>query len=183
MITEPEYWKSEILNCATSLRDKIEQQRWPRSSVGHLERTVMTACYGARKLHEAGHVDRDQFHAPVSVRVHSSLGSRITSENWRELDLHYDLNNAIQVQRKLSFVCNQLIHSFVFMPILSSASNKGLSGIAFNSDRSSRDSLYYLETWALIDALAQIGDGYVGRPTIFNVGPNGELNLATVQSG
>lgn len=183
MITEPQYWKTEILNCASSLRDKIDQKRWSSVSIGHLERMTMSACYGVRKLYESGYIDETKFHEPIQLRNHPTLGKGITSENWRDIDLYYDLKNSYVEDHKFSFLCNQFIHSFVFIPVLKGGSDNGLQGIAFNSDRSKKNSLYYVEIWKLIDALAKSGDGYIGRPTIFNVGSNGELTLSDNQNG
>lgn len=183
MITEPQYWKTEILNCASFLRDKIDQKRWGSVSIGYLERITMSACYGARKLYESGYIDENDFHTPIQLRVHSTLGKGITSKNWRDLNLHYDLNCSSIENHKYSFLCNQFIHSFVFIPVLKSEADRGLQGIAFNSDRSKKNSLFYIDIWNLIDVLAKLGDGYIGRPTIFNIGPNGGLVLAKEQQG
>lgn len=178
MITQPKYWKLQILDCASQLRDKASQKQWTEISIGYLERIVMTACYSSRKLYESGHIEKDIFYSSISMTVHKSLGNKINENNWRKLDLLYCLDNADKIEKDFCYVCNQIIHSYVFMPVLKGKNDKGLAGIAFNSDKSSKKYLFYLELWTLIGILGECGNGYIGKPTIFNVGPNGELNLA-----
>lgn len=178
MITEPQYWKNEIFKCALYLSEKVDQRRWNSVSVGYLERASMSACYGVRKLFESNYISSCEFNMPIPLRVHPSLGKGITSENWRQMELHYDLTSSVAKDYKFSFLCNQFIHSFVFIPVVKGAADFGLKGIAFNSDRSKKNALYYIDIWDLIDSLARYGGGYVGRPEAYKYCPDRGLVLA-----
>lgn len=169
------------MKMASELRDKGYQKRWTNQSSGRLERIVMLSCYAARKLSESGHIKNDSFQAELDLRVYKSHDGSFPLDDWTRPDVYYDLSKWSHEKRAFSFVCNQIIHSKIFLPVLKSGSDKGLKGLVFNSDKTSRRSLYFVDLWDLIPILAKIGDGYIGKPTIFNVGPNGELSLAEEQ--
>lgn len=178
MISSPQFWKSQIFDGASELRDKIEQKQWPSRSVGRLERIIMTSCYAIRKLYEAGYIDDEVYHEEIPLRQFNVKNQGLSEKDWCNIGQLYDLERSKKIEKKFSYFCNQMIHSRIFFPIVRSPDDKGLFGVAFNSDRTSKHSLYYIQVWDLIDSLAKAGDGYVGKPVRMNVGTNGELTIA-----
>lgn len=78
--------------------------------------------------------------------------------NWDKIDLFYDLDQPVVERRSVLFLCNQFIHSFVFVPDLDDLDC--LSGVFFASDRQRHSRLLRLDLDTIIALYELVGSDY-----------------------
>ncbi len=177
MIWESQYWRDDLHRRALVLRDKKRQRRWSSISFGLLEQTVMLGFYSIRKLAEAHKIPRSKYEQPVNLFFYHAKGKPVTMLNWHNLDDLYDVNVPSETREPLSFVSNQIIHSFIFMPILEA--KHGLDRIVFNSDRTRKAGIYCIKVDEVIRVFTSVSGSYVGKGTYFHLTKDGGLKVMT----
>jgi hypothetical protein len=95
---------------------------------------------------------------PINVAIYPSKGKDVTIYNWDKIYKFYDLEAKQLSQRDLRFICNQIIHSYVFLPDIDD--NGVFQAIVFCSDRERNINLFEIEVNDLINALRVIGKDY-----------------------
>jgi len=158
VILESAPWKDELLKIAFRLEKRKQQRRWLESSFSRLEKEVFIAAYCIRKLFEAAKTSSSIATFQFKVKAHCFIGTDITSFNRYEFEEHYDLRQPEIISKDVSFICNQLVHSYVFAPDLKRAG--GLKGIFFCSDWERHKWLYRLDIDELIRYLKKVGRDY-----------------------
>ncbi|MDQ7837229.1 MAG: hypothetical protein RDU59_01905 [Thermodesulfobacteriota bacterium] len=143
---------------ATALERKKSQQRWPEASFAVVEKTVMIGCYCIRKLIESHKLSAHLARQSIRLRAFPHSGRPVTHMNWDMIGKLYDLDSPSDCAAELTWVCNQLIHSFVFVP--SFTENGSFDGVFFCSDRERHKSLYQVPVDRLIRLFRQVGNDY-----------------------
>jgi len=157
MICESWPWREELLHVAERLAARCTQQRWTERSAFLLERDIMVSAYAIRKLCEALKLSTAFNTQDVPLTEYSLRGSAPDQQNWHNLDRFYDFENAHEVTVKPMELCNQIIHSRVFMRC-TVADGHGLDGIFVSSDRASRKCLYFVKVDTLVGLFRQAGE-------------------------
>ena len=155
MIWESSYWKEGLLRHAGSIARRRTLKRWTDRSVAALEKDMMIGFYSIRKLIEAHKVSDEIRDRSISLQAYPSTGRPVTSMNWHKIDEKYNLNRSTRFQKPLSWICSQIVHSFVFMPCFDEGGR--LDSVLFNSDRTRRQHLYSIgvdEVIALFEEIA-----------------------------
>jgi hypothetical protein len=70
----------------------------------------------------------------------------------------YDFNVANKETRSLRFICNQIIHSYVF--VIVENERGGLEGIVFSSDKDKDSKLYFMDTRQIVEVFRLVGNDY-----------------------
>ena len=174
MIHDSSYWKDSLRKHAEMLNEKLEQRVWRGSSFSKVEQSVMLSCYIVRKLAEAKKIADSKFQVPLKMRHFRATGKTVDLLNNHKMDSLYHLGEGTDIIKPLSYVANQLIHSFVFVPVFESVGK--IQGFAFNSDRSKSKELYMLKLRTLVEALAACADSYITKATYFRL-KNGEMEV------
>ena len=78
--------------------------------------------------------------------------------NWHRFDELYDFSAPRHESRDLLYICNQFIHSYVFVLGLSDAG--GFDNVLFASDRARHDSLFRITAQQIIDLFEGVGTDY-----------------------
>ncbi len=172
MISDSSYWKKTLAGHAEAIQVKLRQRRWREESFLIVEQAVMLSCYIVRKLAEAKKIADSKFQAPLALRAFDATGKTVDLLNNHRLNELYVLEQGRSLSKPLSYIANQLIHSYVFVPVFGESNR--LSGIAFNSDRSKNRELYMLELAPLAEAFAACANSHLSQVTFFRV-ENGEL--------
>lgn len=133
MIYESGYWKADLLKRADKLYRRTQQRRWSETSLARFEQEVMLGFYAVRKLQEARKISGRLWNRPVPLIQFRSSGKAVRHLNWDRIDVLYKLDTPDCVQRPLSFVTNQVIHSYVFVPGFDESNR--LVNLFFASDR------------------------------------------------
>jgi len=158
MIFDAQYWKRDLKRLANQLRNWQTQRRWPRASFGSLEKSIMVGFYAIRRLLEAFQpmlpIERADLY---QLTVFPSSNKRFSQLIWPNVHEHFDLAKPKTDRQPLSFICNQVIHSYVFAPW--SDANGRLAGIFFSSDRKKHCELFRMEIEAIIKLFEQVAMG------------------------
>ena len=167
MIWEPAYWKEELFRKANRLKRRQIQRRWVERSHARLEMDVMIGFYSIRKLIESHEISDELRDRPVPLRRYPWTGRDVTFMKWDKIDQNYDLESPVALKQSVTWIANQLIHSFVFMAICSEGG--GLESILFNSDYTRRKNLYEIGINQLIALFEEVGANDPGTMcAIFN---------------
>lgn len=125
----------------------------------------MLSGYAVRKLLEAHKISDELVSTPVPGIAYSFKGEdRYFVEtgdlpdflNWHDLDRFYELEQPEKVKVSLRELCNQLVHSWIFM--LARAEDGGMDGYFVASDHGrARRLLYFglIETAGLLRGVAE----------------------------
>ncbi|MBF0342692.1 MAG: hypothetical protein HQL06_00525 [Nitrospirae bacterium] len=154
MIWESWPWKRELFRIASRLEKRKQQKKWPEPSLAKVEMEMFFAAYSLRKLFEAAKISDNTTTSQFDVKVYDFIGTNVTKLNWHKIDKHYDLTKSVHSKKEALFICNQLIHSYVFVLLFEETG--GLSGIYFCSDRERHKHLYLLDIDDLISYLVKV---------------------------
>jgi hypothetical protein len=158
MISESHYWKDDLLQCAQQLRRRMNQKRWTGVSSARVEQSIMLGFYAVRKLIESKKLSDDVANQTLRIITHPWQGKSVTRVNrfdYREL---YDLNRSRIVVRNLTFLCNQVVHSYIFA--LSFDESGTFDGVLVASDRERHLALYFFQIQRIVDLFEQVGNDY-----------------------
>ena len=158
MIWESSYWKDDLLKTARKLERKKNQKRWPERALVNFEKEMFISFYSIRKLIEANKISTDLIETIITAKSYPSLGKVVTSMNWHRIDELYDFSTSNIEKLLLTFICNQLIHSYVFMTSFNE--NNQLTGILFSSDRYRNKKLFSMDINDVIEILRKVGSNY-----------------------
>lgn len=134
------------------------QQRWPEASLARVEQDVMLAFYSIRKLIDAAKVATATADMALDMREYPWAGKGVTRMNWHKTDELYQLDSPQTVSRRLRWVCNQIVHSYVFSLVFSDSG--GLDGLTFTSDHERHKQLSFLGIAEFIQLLEHVGSDY-----------------------
>jgi hypothetical protein len=167
MIWESDHWKMPLLRLASKLARWSIPREWTERELVSIEKDIFIAFYSIRKLMDAKKLSDATELMPLNVAIYPTKHKDVTFHNWDNIDSLYDLTASQTSQRDLRYICNQIIHSYVFVPDISE--DGAFAGILFCSDRERNKKLYGVETNELISALCVVGKDYpaVGK-YIFN---------------
>jgi hypothetical protein len=155
MISESYYWKRELLRIAARLRKRLTQTRWPEASLSSVEMNLMVGFYAIRKLAEAKKISDDIVAKQFSLRAYRAVGEPVHRGNAHKFSELFDLYSPVSVKRSLPFLWNQLIHSYIFVPVL--GETRGLDSVLFCSDRERNALLYQLPLPNIVDLFETVG--------------------------
>jgi hypothetical protein len=158
MIYESFYWKNDLLKQADSLRSRKSQRRWSEASFARLEQTVMLGYYSIRRLIEASKLSNSTFEQELPLTTYPCTGKTVTRMNSHKVDQLYDFDSPTIASCKVLFVCHQIIHSFVFIPVFNE--NGEINGILFTSDRYRHQRLCSMTLDQIIHLFEQVGCDY-----------------------
>lgn len=166
-------WRCELRKVADRMDRRQSQSRWTEQSWFLAERDIMVSAYTIRKLNES--LKLSAAFSSQQVRLHSyaikdSLIQGPDQLNWHQVDRFYDLNSRRQTTRNPQELCNQIIHSRVFL-LDAPVEYPGLKGFFVNSDLSSSKNLFQVDLDVFTRLLRQAAEQ-----------PN-KLNLSRDKSG
>jgi len=164
MIWESWPWKNELLKSALYLETRMtNQKRWPESSLVKLEKTIMTGFYSIRKLKEANKLSTSTPDYHLTLHSYECKKTFANCMNWHRLTEFYNLDSAKTETRNLSFICDQIIHSFVFSPLFDE--DNRLFAVYFTSDRGRKKRLLEISIAQVIEVFNLVGNDYPNHST------------------
>jgi len=132
---------------------------------------VKTGCPAA---YEANKISAARFQTPLTLRSFSATGRTVDAINNQQLDELYDIQKGTDIVKPLAYIANQLIHSYIFVPVFKE--RNVLQGIAFNSDKSKSRELYMIKLLPLVEAFAACANSILSSVTYFRL-ENGQLRV------
>lgn len=176
MIDDSVPWKEELLRIAYRLHRKARQRRWTDRSSFLVERDVMVGAYAIRKLVEARKVSDALASQNIAVQEYPLTGR--APDIWRrdEIWKHYDLDSGRDTSISLTWLCNQIIHSFVWLLSAEEPPPHYLNGIYVASDRKRLQGLYYITIETLVRLFYSIGGENIVEATMSRDG-SGDMQI------
>lgn len=114
MITEPLYWKTDLLRQSSALEKRRTQKRWSEASFARCEQTIFIGFYSVRKLIESKKLTNVVAASSFQIRSYPPTGKAVTFMNYHKVDELYDLDKPKEHSINLINLCHQFIHSYVF---------------------------------------------------------------------
>ncbi|MBN2380733.1 hypothetical protein JXM67_13120 [candidate division WOR-3 bacterium] len=158
MIWESSYWKDSLLKSARKLRRMSRRKSPAEKILVDFEREVFISFYTVRKLIEAKKLSGRIAELKINANSYPVKGKDVTLLNWHRVDELYNFESAIQVELDVKFVCNQIIHSYVFVSVFDEQGR--LAAILFSSDRKRNFCIYKIELPRIIEFLIAVGSDY-----------------------
>lgn len=155
MIGESFYWKSDLLKHAEALRKRVGQKRWPDASFARCEQIIMLGFYSIRKLTESAKLTDKVSKMSVPIRLYPPTGRIVHLLNLHRLDKLYDFDKTKKRTASLPFLCDQIIHSYVFSLLFDEGGK--LTAILVSSDRRRSKELLEVSIQKVIDIFEKVG--------------------------
>lgn len=156
MIWESYYWKDDLLKAASDLCRRPKQKRWSEASLARLEQRIMLGFYGVRKLRDARKIADRLRHRSVPLSEFPPTGKMIDNLNRIDLDEIYEMDSPHATKKPLEFVCNQIIHSYIFTP---GFNEEGfLEVLFFASDRQKDSGMFGIKIDEIASIFEEIGN-------------------------
>lgn len=156
MIWESAYWKDPLLKSADYLRRVRLSEKTSELTFVRIEKEVFLGFYAVRKLLDTFKISDSTKKIDFNLVVHPAI-RRVDYLNWHDLDKNYDLSSRKSETRDMRFLCNQFIHSYVF--IIGETEGR-LDGFFVASDRDRHSKCYFVDLKHVLKIFRTIGRDY-----------------------
>jgi hypothetical protein len=162
MIWESHPWREDLCRVADRLDAWKAGVDWDDEYVVfEIERDVMLSAYAIRKLLEAHKVADSLARSTLRVEALPLIGRVPDYMNWHRLDEFYDFTRATIQALTIAQLCNQFIHSFIWMierrdVEADKSAPAGLAGCFVASETQRSSSIYRVSIDVLIDLLHSV---------------------------
>jgi hypothetical protein len=154
-------YKRELAHLAFAFRKRKSQKRWTHVSETKLERDAFYMAFSIRKLIEAFKVSDKVEMIAIEAIEYPTINRVVDLMNWHRIDQLFDLSKPKPCKKTIIDFCNQIIHSFIFLPCVGDGNNS-LFGLFISSDRLKVRSLLYFDIDRIIEMIdAVISDEIV----------------------
>lgn len=180
MIQDSTPWKDELIAVANRLQKKTTQKRWTERSGFLVERDLMVSAYSLRKLIDNYKVSDslvqrqfplERFDLFDSGKVPDLLGRYAVWE-------FYDLEKPVKTVMPLVKVCNQIVHSWLWM-LSFRESDSMFDGVYVSSDTARQRWLYRIPIEGYMAVCREIGDEVVYSKRM-REGPDGYVGYEEI---
>ena len=156
MIWDSAPWKDELQRSAERLSRVERQKRLTQKALFLVEREIIIGCYVIRKLIEAHKVSDST--KKLTCKAQCFRNRRpVNYSNWHRLDQLYDIKRGTAGFVEVGTMCNQVIHSYVF---LMGENEEEERGIFLASDRSRNQEVTFVQLKEIIRVFRTVGQDY-----------------------
>tara|TARA_R110000850_G_scaffold104787_3_gene215488 strand:+ start:1265 stop:1798 length:534 start_codon:yes stop_codon:yes gene_type:complete len=172
LIWESYYWKQPLLESAKRLQKLSELCSFEDAEMVRLEKDIFIGFFSIRKL-------MDTFKISDATKSHEILIhwfpniKKVDYLNNHRIDDLYDLDNRNSENRTLRFICDQIVHSYVFVPL--DNEHDGLDGFYIASDRTKNSRVYFLSIQDVISIFTLVGNDYPSSSRFVRDAETGEF--------
>jgi len=174
LIWESSYWKEPLLESASRLAEYSKSKDLDEAELVQIEKDMFIGFYAIRKLMDTVKIKDSTRELKVQLSWSPNL-KQVDLLNSHRIDELYDLEKAGNETRTLKFLCDQLVHSYIFMPVENEQG--GISGFYFTSDRDRERKLFYITSQVVIDIFTLVGNDYPSKSEIIRDQETGELSF------
>jgi hypothetical protein len=159
MISESRYWKSPLLRTATWLERLIVKEEIFEKSLARIEREVFVGCYAIRKLIPTFKLSKSTKQTKIDLQSFPlALGKTVDYFNKHNFDELFEIDAGTSEQRDLEFLCNQVIHSYVFNILLKK--DGSIEGFFIASDTMRHNRVYLVLLDQVVSIFRLVGRDY-----------------------
>jgi hypothetical protein len=141
-----------------------------------VERDIFFSAYAIRKLMDAGKLSDELESTSLRTSEYRPTVRAVDLMNRDRIDHLYDLSHATRGQVSLRTACNQIIHSFVFSPMLEE--DGGLAGFFVASESEKARRLRYISADAWIGVLESVTEDDIVSMTLLRDAVGAPLMIA-----
>lgn len=159
MIHESYYWKQPLLRSARWLEKTLVDDESSERILARAEREIFVGFYAVRKLLETFSLSSTTKLLTYDLTFFNAQDNANPDHfNRDNLEKHYNLGKENTEARDIGFICNQVIHSFIFIFALSEAGQ--IDGIYLSSDKMRKSKLYFVPASTIIQLFRVVGRDY-----------------------
>jgi len=130
------------------------QRRWSEASLATLERDVFVTGFAIRKLLDSHKLSDEAESIGVPAMAHATRRRAVDTMNWHRIDELYDLGASHKLVISLRKFCDQVVHSFVFVP--ETDVGTGLRGFFLTSDHCKAERLLHFDMEDVVRVMERI---------------------------
>ena len=156
VIWESRYWKEPLGRSARYLERLRVDEEIHESVFVRIEKEVFLGFYSVRRLHDTFTLTDKTRGIQFDLVWHPNLKA-VDYMNWHHIDENYGLSVHNRETRSLSYLCNQFIHSFLFMPHVA---GDRLAGFFVASDRDRHSKCYFVSISQVVSAFLTVSRDY-----------------------
>jgi hypothetical protein len=156
MIFESNYWKKDLLRSAK----KITQFRCTKEMISEMtlfkiEKILFVGFYIIRKLIESNKLTFKTRDSLVHFKIFKNI-KKVDQLNWHNIEKLYNLHSWKRASLPIKMICNQFIHSYVFVPCINQSGS--LIGLFVCSDYKRSKQLFYITSKNIIKLFKTVGE-------------------------
>ena len=155
MIHESFYWKEPLLDTAKWLRRVGLSDRTRESTYVKIEKELFIGFYSVRRLLEANKLSNLTRTITYTLTWYPNLRP-VDALNRYQLEKLYNLKSGGEEQRSLPYLCNQFIHSYIFIL----AGDTSIDGFFIASEHVRNKKVYYVHLSQVLHAFRSVGRDY-----------------------
>ena len=155
------FWKTELFPIIEDIERLSTFRRFDTRLANELERQIMFAVFSVRTLIERHKISQELLSTRIDIRAYPKRTAKpVTWLNNHEIDELFDLNAPSQKQLTLNDLCNQVIHSYILIPL---QDGRNFTDILVCSDRLRNRWLYVIPMDRLIKLIRDVAFDYPSR--------------------
>ena len=159
--TESVYWKKQLLNTAKWLRSVKLSECSRDSTYFRVEKEIFFGFYSIRKLFDTYKVSDTTKAATIELTWHRNTVP-VNYLNWHKLDECYDLSSEHTEVCDIRYLCNQFIHSYVFLIKI----DLRIEGVFVASDRMKNERVYFVTLSDILHVFRLVAHDYPSTLTL-----------------
>jgi hypothetical protein len=159
MVSESWCWKEPLLETAELLKTLKSFTELNDEQLVQLEKDIFVGFFSIRKLFETETKVADATKkVKMKLSWHPAVGEKATWRNNHKLDELYDFSKENTEIRDARFVCNKIIHSYIFNLLFNEIGS--IEAILFTSDSDKDKRLYSLNINDIVELFELVGNDY-----------------------
>lgn len=175
MIWDSNTWKRDLARRSKALLRRRSQKRWREDSRAAVERDVFVIAYSIRKLLDARKLSDEVESMTLPVLEYASRGKPIDFMNWDKIEDLFEMSDPSHSQWGLRALCNQFVHSQVFMTAL--GDHGGLEGLFVTSERDRNKRLLFVQIDDYIGAIEEVAEDDIVSMSTRRDATTGEMRI------
>ena len=157
MIWESSDWKEPLLKTARWLRRLRLGAGTRHQTLAKIEREIFVSFYAIRKLLDTYKVSDQTKTLQYQLKWFPNRRP-VNYLNWHHIDRLYDLEQENVESRKIRFICDLFIHSYIFLP--DDDETGRISGFFVTSDRNKNTKVFWLSLDNFCEMCRTVGRDY-----------------------
>jgi hypothetical protein len=159
MISESSYWKTPLLRTATWLERLFAKEETIDKSLARIEREIFVGFYAIRKLIPTFKLSNSTKQIKIDLQSFPIIkGETVDYFNKHNFDELFEIDAGTYEQRGLEFLCNQVIHSYVFNVVLNE--DGSIKGFFIASDTTRHNKVYFVLLEQVVGVFRVVGRDY-----------------------
>ncbi|PYK37803.1 MAG: hypothetical protein DME49_10590 [Verrucomicrobia bacterium] len=158
------FWKTELFPIIEEIERLSRFSRFNTRIANALERQIMFALFSVRTLIERHKLSQELLSQRIDVVAYPKRTPKpVTWLNNHDIDELFDVNAPKKRQLTLNFLCNQVIHSYILIPL---QDGRKFTDVLVCSDRDRNRWLYVISMNRITKIIRDVAFDYPSRMNI-----------------